>query len=97
MEVARPATAGEALAAVEGPLAAAGAEGELCYGILLRLVGEPAAWGEDVTILVGSRGGAPVALVTMTGDHPALIVGLGGEPDIDFAALVDVISEQVGA
>src|SRR5690348_8317848 len=89
MEVRRLERAEEALALVGTALWDAGAEGELSHGLLLRLIDEPDAWGEDVTILVGLEADRPVALVTMTGPFPALIVGLGDPGDVDVAALVD--------
>jgi GNAT superfamily N-acetyltransferase len=89
MEVRRLKRAEEALALVGTALRDAGAEGELSHGLLLRLIDEPDAWGEDVTILVGLEADRPVALVTMTGPFPALIVGLGDPGDVDLAALVD--------
>jgi GNAT superfamily N-acetyltransferase len=70
-------------------VAAAGAEGELTFGILRRLVDEPDAYGEVVTILLGLGTDAPAALVTMTGEHPALVVGFVEDPaDVGFADLV---------
>jgi uncharacterized protein len=89
MAVRRLERAEEALALVGTALRDSGAEGELSHGLLLRLVDEPDAWGEDVTILVGLEADRPVALVTMTGPFPALIVGLGDPGDVDLAALVD--------
>ena len=91
MEVRRLERAEEALALVGTALRDSGAEGELSHGLLLRLVDEPDAWGEDVTILVGLEADRPVALVTMTGPFPALIVGLAEPGDVDVAALVDAI------
>ncbi len=89
MEVRALADAGDALGRVEGALAAAGAEGELTFGILRRLVDEPDAYGEVVTILLGLGTDAPAALVTMTGEHPALVVGFVEDPaDVGFADLV---------
>jgi GNAT superfamily N-acetyltransferase len=89
MAVRRLERAEEALALVGTALRDAGAEGELSHGLLLRLIDEPDAWGEDVTILVGLAADRAVALVTMTGPFPALIVGLGDPGDVDLAALVD--------
>lgn len=89
MAVRRLERAEEALALVGTALRDSGAEGELSHGLLLRLVDEPDAWGEDVTILVGLEADRAVALVTMTGPFPALIVGLGDPGDVDLAALVD--------
>src|SRR3954452_22487708 len=91
MEVRRIETAKQALALVGEPLRAAGAEGELSYGILLRLADEPDAWGEDVLILAGMDGGRPAALVTMTGPFPALIVGFGDPGAVDVAALAEAM------
>jgi GNAT superfamily N-acetyltransferase len=89
MEVRALAHAGEALGRVEAPLASAGAEGELSFGILRRLVDEPDAYGDVVTVLLGLRAGEPAALVTMTGEHPALIVGFLEDPaGVGFADLV---------
>jgi len=84
MDVLRVAAAGDALARVGEPLRAAGAEGEVAFGVLRRLVDEPGAWGEPVTILVGLRSGTPAALVTVTGPHPAMIVGFTDPADVDF-------------
>jgi uncharacterized protein len=87
MEVLRLSGAPEALDMVTEPLRSAGAEGEISFGILRRLIAEPGAWGEQVTILVGVRSGAPAALVTMTGAHPALIVGFTDTGAVGFADL----------
>ena len=81
------AAADDALARVGEPLRAAGAEGEVAFGILRRLVHEPGAWGDPVTILVGLRSAAPAALVTMTGPYPAMIVGFADPADVGFADL----------
>jgi predicted GNAT family acetyltransferase len=84
-------SASEVLAVLDGPLNAAGAEGELTLGILGRLVDEPAAWGAEVTMLVELDGERPVAVLTRTGPHPALIVGFD-EPDaIGHQALADAL------
>jgi uncharacterized protein len=88
MDVLHLEDAEKALEHVEEPLRAAGAEGELSFGILHRLVGEPDAWGDDVTILLGMRSGTPTALVTMTGPHPALIVGFTDPAEVAFAEMV---------
>jgi predicted GNAT family acetyltransferase len=87
MEVERMAAAGDALARVGEPLRAAGAEGEVAFGVLRRLVDEPSAWGDPVTILVGLRSGVPAVLVTMTGPYPAMIVGFADAAEIDFSGL----------
>ena len=81
------AAADDALARVGEPLRAAGAEGEVAFGILRRLVHEPGAWGAPVTILVGLRSAAPAALVTMTGPYPAMIVGFADPADVGVADL----------
>ena len=91
MQVVQLADAAEALERAGEQLSAAGAEGELGYGILDRLTREPDAWG-DVTLLLGRLDGAPAALVSMTGEHPALICGftdpgLIGYPDLVTAML----------
>ena len=82
----------QALAEVSEPLRFAGAEGELSFGILRRLVTEPDAYGE-VTIQLGTRSGSPAALVTMTGAHPALIVGFTEVEDGGFCDLVGAMLE----
>jgi uncharacterized protein len=87
MDVLHLEDAGQALERVEEPLRAAGAEGELSFGILQRLVGEADAWGDDVTILLGMRSGTPAALVTMTGPHPAVIVGFIDPAEVGFAEI----------
>ena len=92
MEVFHLSDAASALERIEEPLRAAGAEGELSLGILRRLLGEPGAWGDEVTIIAGFRFGRPAALVTMTGPHPALIVGFTDDAgDVAFADLVDAM------
>ena len=88
MDVRHLADAEQALAVVSEPLRFAGAEGELSFGILRRLIGEPDAYGDEVTILIGTRSGNPAALVTLTGPHPALIVGFADVADVGFADLV---------
>jgi RimJ/RimL family protein N-acetyltransferase len=88
MDVRHLASAEQALAEVSGPLRLAGAEGELSFGILRRLIGEPSAYGDEVTILIGLRSGRPAVLVTMTGPHPALIVGFVDVADVGFNDLV---------
>jgi GNAT superfamily N-acetyltransferase len=88
MDVLHLEDAEQALEQVEEPLRAAGAEGELSFGILHRLIGEPDAWGDDVTILLGMRSGTPAALVTMTGPHPAVIVGFTDPAEVAFAEIV---------
>jgi hypothetical protein len=60
MDVLRLADAEQALAEVSDSLRLAGAEGELAFGILRRLINEPNAYGDEVTILVGMRSGSPV-------------------------------------
>jgi hypothetical protein len=91
MEVTEHADAGAALDDVSDALRAAGAEGELSYGILVRLTGEPDAWGSEVTMLVGSDDGGPSALVTMTGHLPALIVGFGDPARLDYDRLAEAM------
>jgi RimJ/RimL family protein N-acetyltransferase len=93
MDVRDLADAEQALAVVSEPLRFAGAEGELSFGILRRLIGEPDAYGDEVTILIGTRSGSPAALVTMTGPHPALIVGFADVADVGFADLVAAMLE----
>jgi predicted GNAT family acetyltransferase len=93
MEVARLSDAKRALDVVGDSLDAAGAEGELSFGILRRLVAEPDAWGDEVVILVGVSCGSPAALVTMTGAHPALIVGF---TDIGSAGFGDLVVAMLG-
>lgn len=88
MDVLRLSGAPEALDMVTEPLRSAGAEGEISFGILRRLAAEPNAWGDEVTILVGVQSGAPAVLVTMTGVHPALIVGFTDTERVGFADLV---------
>jgi uncharacterized protein len=92
MDVRRFADAEQALAEVSDPLGLAGAEGELAFGILRRLVTEPDAYGE-VTILLGMRSRRPAALVTMTGPHPALIVGFTEVEHVGFSDLVTAMVE----
>jgi uncharacterized protein len=87
VDVLRIDDAGAALDLVTDSLRAAGAEGELSFGILRRLTVDPNAWGE-ATILVGMRSGAPAVLVTMTGVHPALIVGFTDADVVGFSDLV---------
>jgi uncharacterized protein len=93
MDVHHLADAEQALAQVSEPLRCAGAEGELSFGILRRLVTEPDAYGDEVTILLGMRSGSPAALVTMTGPHPALIVGFTDVARVGFADLVGATLE----
>jgi GNAT superfamily N-acetyltransferase len=88
VEVTSPERPGDALDLLESHLVAAGAEGELALGMLNRLVREPDAWGQPVTILVGIEDDAPTSLVIRTGRHPALIVGLVEEDAIDFVGFV---------
>ncbi|MGH3429754.1 MAG: GNAT family N-acetyltransferase [Mycobacteriales bacterium] len=88
MDVRHLGDAEQALAEVSESLRDAGAEGELSFGILRRLIGEPDAYGDEVTILIGTRSGKPAALVTMTGPHPALIVGFADVAEVGFADLV---------
>ncbi len=91
MEVVAHEQAASALDEVGEALRAAGAEGELSYGILARLIADPEAWGREVTLLVGRDGDRPAALVTMTGHLPALIVGFGDPERTDFVALADAM------
>jgi predicted GNAT family acetyltransferase len=91
MEVVHLEDAGQALDRLGEPLREAGAEGELSYGILRRLVADPGAWGDEVTILVAVGSCGPLALVTMTGEHPALIVGFDAPSDVPFRALVEAM------
>jgi predicted GNAT family acetyltransferase len=93
MDVLRLADAEQALAEVSDSLRLAGAEGELAFGILRRLINEPDAYGDEVTILIGMRSGSPVALVTMTGPHPALIVGFADVAGVGFDDLVRAMLE----
>ncbi len=81
----------DALELVGEPLRVSGAEGEVAFGILRRLTGEPHAWGAEVDLLVGMRSGAPAVLVTMTGLLPALVVGFTDADDIGFGDLAAVI------
>ena len=94
MDVLRLQTAEDTLALTGDALRDAGAEGELTLGILGRLTHEPAAWGADVIFLAGMDGGRPAALVTMTGTHPALIVGFGDESAVDHGAFVTAMSRE---
>ena len=91
MDVVHLSTADEMLTVTGDALRRTGAEGELTLGILWRLTHEPDAWGADVTLLAGVEGGTPVAVVTMTGPHPALIVGLGDDPGVDYAGFVEAM------
>ncbi len=93
MDVVHLSTADEMLTVTGDALRRTGAEGELTLGILWRLTHEPDAWGADVTLLAGVEGGTPVAVVTMTGPHPALIVGLGDDPGVDYAGFVEAMAE----
>jgi RimJ/RimL family protein N-acetyltransferase len=93
MDVRHLADAEQALAVVSEPLRFAGAEGELSFGILRRLIGEPDAYGDEATILIGMRSGSPAALVTLTGPRPALIVGFADVADVGFADLVAAMLE----
>ena len=76
---------------VADPLAAAGSEGELAFGLLERLVSEPDAYGAEVTLLVGMSRNHPTALVMMTGPHPALIAGFHDPDTVDYGALVNAM------
>lgn len=87
MQIARPTSADETLDMVADQLSVAGAKGELSYGLLERLRINPAAWGDDVKYMVATSDDEPVALVTQTGTHPALIVGFAAQEDVDFAAI----------
>lgn len=91
MDVRRIDRADEALELLGDALREAGAEGELSHGILHRLVDEPDAWGDEVTILAGMDGDRPAALVSMTGILPALIVGFGDPGAVDVAAFTDAM------
>jgi hypothetical protein len=91
MDVVHLDDARQALDRLGEPLREAGAEGELSYGILRRLVADPDAWGDPVTILAGIGAGGPLALVTMTGEHPALIVGFDAPGDVPFTAMVEAM------
>ncbi len=92
IDVRRVADAERTLAEVSEPLRLAGAEGELSFGILRRLLSEPDAYGE-ATILLGMRSGSPAVLVTMTGPHPALIVGFTDVEHVGFSDLVAAMLE----
>lgn len=94
MEVLHLDGADQALDLVTEPLRAAGAEGEVAFGILRRLAVEPNAWGDKVTILVGVASGVPAALVTMTGVLPALIVGFTA---VDAVSLADLVAAMLAA
>ena len=87
MQVVQLGDAAEALERAGGSLAEAGAEGELSYGILDRLTREPDAWGE-VVLLLGRLDGEPAALVSITGEHPALICGFTDPGLIGYRDLV---------
>jgi predicted GNAT family acetyltransferase len=87
VEVVRVNDANAALELVSEPLRASGAEGEVAFGILRRLTGEPHAWGAEVDLLVGRRDGEPAVLVTMTGVLPALFVGFTATEEIGFRDL----------
>jgi uncharacterized protein len=91
VEVVAHERAASALDDVGEALRAAGAEGELSYGILARLIADPEAWGSEVTLLVARDGSRPAALVTMTGHLPALIVGFGDPESTDYVALADAM------
>jgi uncharacterized protein len=88
MEVLHPTDAAATLELVAEPLAAAGAEGELAFGLLERLSTEPDAWGDEVTLLVEMQHDRPAALVMMTGPYPALIVGFTDPGAVGYSALV---------
>jgi predicted GNAT family acetyltransferase len=88
MDVVRHPDARATLDHVEGALRAAGAAGEVSIGLLYRLVDDPHAWGAEVTLLAGVLHGRPAALVTMTGDHPALIVAFVDPVLVGYADLV---------
>jgi predicted GNAT family acetyltransferase len=94
MDVRSLGSAGEALDLVTEPLRAAGAEGEVSFGILRRLTAEPTAYGDEVTILVGGRSAAPEVLVTMTGPHPAMIVGF---IEVETVSFPDLVQAMLGA
>jgi hypothetical protein len=86
VDVIRMHDAAAALELITESLRAAGAEGELSFGILRRLTVDPDTWGEAI-ILIGMRSGDPAVLVTMTGDHPALIVGFTDAAAVGFSDL----------
>ena len=48
-----------------------------------------------MTILVGLRSGVPAVLVTMTGPHPAMIVGFADTAEIDFAGLARALLDAI--
>ena len=77
-----------ALELIRPHLVAAGAEGELIYGMLNELSSAPEVWGKRVTMLIGVEEDAPIAFVIRTGNYPAVIVGFVDEQEIDFQALV---------
>ncbi len=91
VEVVRCDHAKDALELVSEPLRASGAEGEVAFGILRRLTGEPHAWGAEVDLLVGMRDRDPVVLVMMTGALPALVVGFTAAEEIGFGDLAAVM------
>jgi GNAT superfamily N-acetyltransferase len=95
MDVEQLERAAEAVERLAGPLREAGAEGELSYGILRRLVDDAGAWGDEVTILIGTDAGRPAGLVTMTGTFPALIVGFGDPGAVDVGAFAETMM-QIG-
>ena len=80
-----------ALELVGEPLLTARAEGELSHGILTRVAADPAHYGTDVLVLVATRAGEPLALVSKTGVFPALVTGFGDPADVDFAALASAM------
>jgi len=94
MDVLRLGTADEMLTRAGNQLRAAGAEGELTLGILGRLTHEPDAWGSKVSLLLGTDDGVPVAVVSQTGSHPALIVGFGDGEGVDYAALAAALIDD---
>jgi GNAT superfamily N-acetyltransferase len=85
----------DVLDAVQDQLASSGAEGEVAYGLLGRLVDDPTAWGAPLTMLV-SYDAAPTAFVLRTGDYPALIVSFVDEAEVDFDGFVqEMLSRNV--
>jgi uncharacterized protein len=77
MRIVRCATPSEVLDLVGTRLRDVRAEGELTLGLMRRMVDSGSnPWGDDHTFLVALEDDQPVAVVTRTGAHPALIVGL---------------------
>lgn len=92
MDVMRIQAPAEMLRLTERALANAGAEGELTYGILNRLADTPDAYGEQLILLAMIDGEDVVAVVTMTGLHPAIIVGFTDPSDVACEAFVRAMS-----